>query len=886
MIIFRWIKGLFTFRPERLLGATVGVALTIALLASLGVFLVTSSETMTARAISNVPIDWQVQLSSNTDESVVKDAVIRTKSFKLLDKVRYADVAGLSSDTGGTVQTTGPGKVLGISPDYRVSFPQVIRQLTGSGQGILVAQQTAANLHVKNGDTVTIKRIGVPPVRIKVDGVVDLPWADSLFQAIGVPPGTAPKAPPDNVLIIPDNEWHRIFDAQAKVRPDTIRLQFHVRLENKNLPTHPSAAYTYVTQLANNLEARTAGRGIVGNNLAARLAAVRADALYAQVLFLFLGLPGALLATLLTLSIAASGKKHLIQEQALLRVRGASIHQVVKYEAAEALIVGVGGIILGVLLTYTVVKLLVPTAVLVNRITLFWMAGVSGAGFILAISVIVFPAWKQAKQVTVAASRALVRAPGKPLWEKLYLDLIILGISAFVYWRTVQTGYQVVLAPEGVPQVSVHYGTFSAPFCLWLGGALFARRIWENGIGRGRKMLSKLLKLVANNLSGVVAASLVRQRVLITRGVLLVTLAVAFAVSTAIFNTTYNAQSRTDAELTNGADVTVMGSTDSPPGSKLAEIMTLPGVDAAQPMIHRFTYVGNDLQDIYGIDPTRIGEATKMSDAYFAGGNADASLALLAKHPNGVLVSEETRQDFQLNPGDQINLRLQFSNDHQYHVVPFSFLGVVREFPTAPKDSFLVANAGYMAKETGSNADEIVLIKASGNIAQLTEKVKRVVSSLPGVKVTDIGSTQKIISSSLTSVDLHGLTRLELVFAVILVMGATGLILALGLNERRRNFAILDALGAKSDQLGAFIWSEGLLILLGGIFFGTPLGWGVAEVLVKVLKGVFDPPPEHLVVPWGYMVILILTSVSATVGAVMGMKMISHRPIVEELRNL
>lgn len=48
-----------------------------------------------------------------------------------------------------------------------------------------------------------------------------------------------------------------------------------------------------------------------------------------------------------------------------------------------------------------------------------------------------------------------------------------------------------------------------------------------------------------------------RQRVLVTRGVVLVAIAFSFAVSTAVFNTTYNAQSRVDAELTNGADVQV-----------------------------------------------------------------------------------------------------------------------------------------------------------------------------------------------------------------------------------------------------------------------------------------------------------------------------------------
>ena len=115
-------------------------------------------------------------------------------------------------------------------------------------------------------------------------------------------------------------------------------------------------------------------------------------------------------------------------------------------------------------------------------------------------------------------------------------------------------------------------------------------------------------------------------------------------------------------------------------------------------MMHRYAYVGADLQDLYGIEPTAIGRVTTMANAYFANGDAKAALAKLAATPDGVLVSEETVNDFQLNQGDKLNLRLQSAVDHQYHVVPFTFVGVVREFPTAPKDSFLVANAVYVAK--------------------------------------------------------------------------------------------------------------------------------------------------------------------------------------------
>ena len=31
------------------------------------------------------------------------------------------------------------------------------------------------------------------------------------------------------------------------------------------------------------------------------------------------------------------------------------------------------------------------------------------------------------------------------------------------------------------------------------------------------------------------------------------------------------------------------------------------------------------------------------------------------------------------------------------------------------------------------------------------------------------------------------------------------------------------------------------------------LGWLLAEMLVAMLRHVFDPPPDHLAGPWGYL---------------------------------
>lgn len=884
MINLSWLKGIFKFRGGRLFGAIAGIAVTIALLASIGSYITYSGATMTKRAISNVPVDWQVQLVPGSDASMVQSAIEKTTGYTDLQKVGYADIPGFEASTGGTVQTTGAGKVLGIGEEYNNKFPGEIRQLIGAAKGVLVAQQTAANLHVQIGDMVTIQRMGLPSVQVKVDGIIDLPNSDSLFQAVGLPAGSAPQAPPDNVILLPETQWHLLFDPQASVRPDSVHTQLHLRISH-NLPADPNKAFQFVQHLKNNLEARIAGSGIVGDNLSAQLAAVREDAFYSKVLFLFLGLPGIVLAVMLTLFIVASGSKHRRQEQAVLRIHGASTKQILRLQAIEALSVGFGGVLAGLALTGIIIRLIIPSGFSMDKTMIIWMISSSVFGLGLAAAAVLYPAWKQAHDSSANGVRPIERRT-KPVVLNMYLDIVLLVISAIEFWRTASTGYKVVLAPEGVTAISVNYEAFIAPFCLWIGCILLAVRFSEHVLGKGRNFIRRIIYPVSKSLSGIVSSSLSRERIFIKRGIILLTLAVSFAVSTSIFNTTYNAQARVDAELTNGSDVTVTGVVPfKPTDGRLARLRALPGVAGMELMQHKFAYVGNDLQDIYGIDASHIANATNISDAYFESGNAKATLSALSKQSDGILVSDETVKDFQLQPGDQLNLRMQFSSDHQYHIIPFHFIGVVREFPTAPTDSFLVANKDYISKMTGSDVSEIVLMRAAGNPDELAGQAGNALGSL-GAKVTDIGKVQKTINSSLTSVDLKGLTRIELVFAVLLVAGSVGLVLALGLAERKRNFAVLLALGAKESQLRGFIWSEALLMLTGGGLMGAVLGFGVAQMLVKVLTGVFDPPPQFLAIPWGYLAVLLITAVLSTIIAVSVIKNISRRPAVEELRRL
>ncbi len=882
-----WVGGLLRRRLGRLAAAAAGVAVAVALLASLGAFLTASKSTMTARATGSVVVDWQVEAVSGADPAAVLGVVRGAAGVRAALPVSFGRTSGFQASGGGSTQTTGPGVVLGIPPGYRETFPAEIRNLAGGSSGVLLAQQTAANLHVRPGDSVQVGRAGLPPVTVRVDGVVDLPQADSLFQKVGAPPQSQPVAPPDNVLLVPQAEFARLMGPLAATRPDLVSEQVHVR-RTRDLPNDPAEAYTVVTAEAHNLEAQLAGAGLVGDNLAAALDGARKDALYAQVLFLFLGLPGAVLAALLTVAVAAAGTPRRRRDEALLRARGASVRQVVVLSGVEALTIAVLGGIMGLLLAWGIGRRAFGSSSFGATPTqaVGWTVGALVVGLVIAVASVLVPAVRDARTSTVAGARRAVRAARTPWWMRYGVDAIVLVVSGLVFWATSRNNYTLVLAPEGVATISVSYWAFLGPALLWVGAGLLAWRLAYLVLQHGRRFLTAAVRPLTGQLAATAAAGMSRQRAVLARSVVMVALALSFAGSTAVFNSTYGQQAEADARLTNGADVTV---TESPgvsvgpqAGSRLAG---LPGVHSVEPLVHRFAYVGADLQDLYGVRPATITRATSLQDAYFQGGTAEQLMGLLARQPDAILVSDETVKDFQLAPGDVLRLRLQDGRTKQFRTVQFHYAGIVKEFPTAPHDSFFVANADYVARASGSDAVGAFLIDTGGSdVVGVAREVQRALG--PSATVTSIAATRSVVGSSLTAVDLAGLTRVELAFALGLAAASGGLVLALGLAERRRSFAVASVLGASGRQLRGLVLSEAGIVTAGGIAAGVVAGGLLSQMLVKVLTGVFDPPPDRLAVPWAYLAAVLVLTVAAVGVAALTAARRSGRSPVEELREL
>src|SRR5438067_719826 len=170
------------------------------------------------------------------------------------------------------------------------------------------------------------------------------------------------------------------------------------------------------------------------------------------------------------------------------------------------------------------------------------------------------------------------------------------------------------------PTLSLSVYMFLAPALLWIGAALLLVRLrgrlvaWTAARAAGRRSTTP---------AGFLLASAGRRGAALNRGLLVLGLLLAFGVNLGIFVATYDQQARIDAQLTLGADVVAT----APPGAiarhaLIGRVAAIPGATGVSAVDHSYAYVGPDLQDTFGVDPTTLTRGTSLRDSYFLGGSA------------------------------------------------------------------------------------------------------------------------------------------------------------------------------------------------------------------------------------------------------------------------
>jgi putative ABC transport system permease protein len=854
---------------------------------------------MTSSAVRSVPLDWQGPVASHRQALAVARATAAQAQIAQASATATAPLAQTVHVGPNGTTTAGQGAVLAVPPDY-LNHLNTFRFLHGhlGPGGVVLDQQMAATLQAHIGDSVQLTpRSGARPVKLRVTGVAQVTSPDVLFAPLNPQLGPAPAQPPANVAVMPLATFAARYAPQLPtLGPATpgansvpgaqtgTQWQVQAQVAPTALSGSPSQALTQAGRIRNRVERNLPVQVQFVDNLSESLNTASGDALYAEALYVMLAVPGALIALGLAYLAALGTVERDRRDLALMRARGTSRSQLVAVGAVESVLLGVIAGVAGAALGLGAVKLIVGGSLGLTTgratVVLAVCVGLAAAGAAAAR----LGATARVLRSAVLEGRRSVARTGRPLWQRLYLDVLALAISGLIYWLTASTGFSAVVNPDSNPTLSLSVYMFFAPALLWLGATLLLVRLRGRAFGWAARRAAGGR---ANSRRGFLLVSAGRRGPALNRGLVLVALLLAFGVNLSVFAATYDQQANVDARLTLGADVVAT----APPGvvanqHLVSRIAGVPGVSAASPVDHSYAYVGPDLQDTFGIDAATITRATSLRDSYFLGSDAQTALGRLRATPDGILVSKETISDYSLRLGDLLNLRVLDRRTGGFRVVPFHVAGVVQEFPSAPKDSFMVANLPYLqSADHGPGATVVFAGTGGSDPAAVARRVAQATAGL-GITVKDIRQQTHETVSSITTIDLRGISRIEEAFAIVLAAAAMALFVALGVAERREEFATMAAIGASLHDIAAFLWSEAALVLAASLVLAAGLGWVLSMMLVAMLQHVFDPPPDALAVPWGYLGELagaaVLATLLATAVAVRGVRRLPLGSVLRE----
>jgi putative ABC transport system permease protein len=853
----------------RALGNTLArvlvLAAAVALLGSMLIFIGHSLRTMTQSAVRSVPLDWQGPVSSYGGAIKVARGVARQPGILEAAPVATAPFAGAAYRAPVGEIRASAGAILAVPPGYQAHL-KTFRFLHGALRpgAIVLDQQLAATLQAGIGDRIALTpRTGAKPISLPVSGIAVVTSPDVLFQPLNPLAGPAAAQPPANVAIMPIGTFaHRFAPLLPSIDATSpgssaipgaqrgIQWQVQAQVDPQALRGSPAAALKQAAQIRNRVERSFPGQVQFVDNLGDSLNGAAGDALYAETLYVMLAVPGALVALALAYLAALGTVERDRRDLGLLRSRGASRRDLLKLTFAESAVIGLLAGALGTGAALLAVRYLVSNAgpvgltrALVTFAICFALAFAGAAAARIGAGLAAF-------RGSVIEARRGIRHAGKPLWQRLYLDVVALVVSGLVYWLTARTGFSAVVNPDSNPTLSLSIYMFLAPALLWLGATLLLVRARGGAVAW---IARRAAGTRATSSAGFLLASAGRRGAAINRGLVVTALLLAFGVNLGIFTATYDQQNRVDAQLTIGADVVVT----APPGAVSQHglqkrIERVNGVSGATEVDHSYAYVGPDLQDTFGIEARTFTRGTTLRDSYFIGGSASQMLSRLRTRADGILVSKETVTDYSLAQGDLLKLRVLDRRSGSFRIAPFHVVGIVQEFPSAPRDSFMVANLSYVHAVTHDQGPNLVFVKAAGDPVGVSTRIAGSTRSF-GTQVKNIRQQAAQTATSITTVDLAGISRIEEAFAILLAAAAIGLFVLVALAERRHEFATMAALGASLRSIAAFVWSEAALVVGAALACAAILGWLLATMLVAMLQHVFDPPPTQLAIPWAFL---------------------------------
>ena len=564
--------------PRRSLAALIGVAMASALVTSVLLFGTASGATVTRRALAGVTVDAQVVLADGASADAARSILTAdpaVKNVMAFDLVHF-DAAAL--DKAGTATQTSTGVLVGLDPGYDAATGLFTASSGAAAPGqVMISRDLASNIGAVPGDQVAFTLPGGGSVSLTVSGIVSTVGADLVLGPIDAAHRAAGANAPTNVAVLARADLEKLVlpkipagatavdPSASSSNPTTtkpvfapdpaVRRELQLQLDHAQLPGDPVEAQKWLDTVRRRLERQGAGTFQVVDDAGASLEPLAADLAWGQILFIFLALPGIILALALSRLAADATADTTRRHAALLRARGASTRQLRLVFVGAAVVTALLGSLIGVLVGTVVGLGLFGSALATTDPvgTIIRVAIVAIALTTLLASIAAFiPLRSQLREEIALGRQELQRVRG-PIWQRAYLDVIALIAGAIVYVVAGGTGIHPVLNAEGNPTVTLALTSFVAPLLFWSGGTLLLLRLVTAALRRSERLSRAMGRLLGPG-GALAGRSLGARATTASRAIVVLALATSFATSVLVFDATYRQQQRVDAELTLGAD--------------------------------------------------------------------------------------------------------------------------------------------------------------------------------------------------------------------------------------------------------------------------------------------------------------------------------------------
>ena len=501
-------------------------------------------------------------------------------------------------------------------------------------------------------------------------------------------------------------------------------LEADVLVDRARLRADPATALQQTTTIAQAIDRIGPGQGYLIDNISNTLAVASEDAAAGRRMFLFLGLPGALLAAFLAAyagSVLAATER---REHATLRVRGAHKGHLRTIALTKASVIACVGSLIGVLLGLASATVILGveamSAASASELAASALLAI-GVGLVITAVALYLPARRSVRREVNEERRAAARRRPCPP-----------GGGSASTWRCSSSRSRSRSSRSGAGRSTRRsarstrasrsrfpWACLPAPLIAWVGGLLLCVRAMVGIVSHLPTPSHRRFGAVVPGLS---SRGLRRRAGDLASGIVGLGLVVAFGVSLGLFAATYDATKAADARFAVGADLRVTPSVLSAdrPGASYAEELTVPGVSAVTPIVfdlENAVLIGPHNQkrkNLAAIDPQGTAAVAPLPDQVFVDATAADTIAALAEDPRGVLIDEETADDLSVDIDDPVDIILALGTKRETQA-RFRVVGLFERFPGTAAGANLVIDLERYRAETGIEPVDFFLASVTGS---------------------------------------------------------------------------------------------------------------------------------------------------------------------------